>query len=124
MGANSKRIIMKKKIFSITKKDFTVQTFRAGGKGGQHQNKTDSGVRIIHKDSGAVGESRTHASQYQNKKEAIDRLTKTSKFRLWILRRANEIAQGATIEEQIDKMMHPKNLKVEVKEQGRWRTEK
>lgn len=36
----------KKLLFSLNKKDFTVQTFKAGGPGGQHQNKTDSAVRI------------------------------------------------------------------------------
>lgn len=49
---------MKELLFSLTKKDFRIETFRSGGKGGQHQNKTDSGVRIVHLESGAVGESR------------------------------------------------------------------
>ena len=65
---------MKKELlFSITKKDFEVQTFRSGGKGGQHQNKTDSGVRIIHRASGAVGESRSERSQLVNKRLALKR---------------------------------------------------
>ena len=42
-------------LFSLTKNDFELQFFRAGGKGGQKQNKTSSGCRIIHKESGAVG---------------------------------------------------------------------
>lgn len=49
--------------FSVTIKDCTVQTFRSGGKGGQNQNKRDTGVRIIHRPSGAVGESRQHRTQ-------------------------------------------------------------
>jgi len=36
----------KELLFSLTKKDFRVDTFRAGGKGGQKQNKTNSGVRV------------------------------------------------------------------------------
>jgi len=44
----------KEKLFSITKKDLEIQTFCSGGLGGQHQNKTASGVRIIHRASGAV----------------------------------------------------------------------
>lgn len=58
----------------ITKKDFRVDTFRSGGKGGQHQNKTETGVRITHLESGLVGESRSHRSQDQNKTEAFKRL--------------------------------------------------
>ena len=29
-------------LFTLTKKDFEMQTFRSGGKGGQHQNKVDN----------------------------------------------------------------------------------
>ena len=61
-------------LFSITKDDFTIQTFRSGGKGGQNQNKRETGVRIIHNDSGARGESRNHRTQLANKKEAFRRL--------------------------------------------------
>jgi protein subunit release factor B len=114
---------MKKKLLSITRKDFDIQTFRSGGKGGQHQNTTDSGVRIIHRDSGAVGESRNHKSQHQNKKEALARLTASSKFRIWVNRRAHEIITGETIEQEVDRMMQPENLKIEVRENGKW-TEK
>ena len=49
---------MKELLFSITKDDFRVDTFRSGGKGGQNQNKVESGVRIVHVASGAIGESR------------------------------------------------------------------
>lgn len=38
----------KELLFSITKKDFKVDTFRCGGKGGQNQNKVESGARITH----------------------------------------------------------------------------
>jgi len=48
---------MKNKLFSLTKKDFDIQTFRAGGKGGQKQNKISSGVRIIHRESGELLEN-------------------------------------------------------------------
>lgn len=67
--------------FSVTLKDCTVQTFRAGGKGGQNQNKRDSGVRIIHRDSGARGEARDQRSQLQNKRAAFRRMIETSEFK-------------------------------------------
>ena len=74
----------KKLAFSITAKDLRVDTFRSGGKGGQHQNKTNSGVRITHDASGAVGESREHREQLQNKKAAFTRMTETKEFKSWI----------------------------------------
>lgn len=115
----------KKKILTITKKDLTIQTFRSGGKGGQHQNKTDSGVRIIHKESKAVGECRNNKSQHVNKKEAFIRLTNSPKFKLWLNRRIYEIGDGKTIEEKVDEQMDSKNLKIEGKDdKGRWESTK
>ena len=112
---------MKKKILTISKKDFTIQTFRSGGKGGQHQNKTDSGVRIIHNESKAVGECRNNKSQHVNKKEAFKRLTNNPKFKLWLNRRIYEIGDGKTIEEKVDEQMNSKNLKIEKRnDEGKW----
>ena len=53
-----------------------VETFRSGGKGGQHQNVTDSGVRLTHLPSGTVAVSRRLRSQYRNKKAAVRALRK------------------------------------------------
>jgi protein subunit release factor B len=112
---------VKELLFSVTKKDLEIQTFRAGGKGGQHQNKTDSGVRIIHRDSGAVGESRSERSQHRNKKIALKRLVDSAKFKLWLNRKAYEINKGKNIEKMIEETMIPENLKIEVKnDQGKW----
>ena len=44
--------------------------------------KTNSGVRIIHNLSGAVSESRSEKSQYQNKKNALRMLTSHIKFKV------------------------------------------
>jgi protein subunit release factor A len=51
-----------------------VDTFRAGGKGGQHQNTTESGVRLVHRPSGLRVESRTERSQHRNRQRALARL--------------------------------------------------
>ena len=51
-----------------------VETFRSGGKGGQHQNTTDSGVRLIHEPTGVRAESRSDRSQHRNKQLALERL--------------------------------------------------
>ncbi|HCR03892.1 MAG TPA: peptide chain release factor-like protein [Gemmatimonadetes bacterium] len=57
-------------------KQCRVQTFRSGGKGGQHQNTADSGVRIIHEPTGLRAASRGERSQYRNKEIALERLRK------------------------------------------------
>jgi ribosome-associated protein len=51
-----------------------VQTFRAGGPGGQHQNVTDSAVRLVHRPTGVTVTSRAQRSQYLNKTDALRRL--------------------------------------------------
>ena len=51
-----------------------VETFRSGGKGGQHQNTTDSGVRLVHLPTGIAVEARRSRSQARNKADALKRL--------------------------------------------------
>ena len=51
-----------------------VETFMSGGKGGQHQNRTESGVRLVHIPTGVVVTSREERSQYRNKSIALRRL--------------------------------------------------
>jgi peptide chain release factor 1 len=51
----------------IREEDVRTDTFSAGGPGGQHQNKTQSGVRLVHIPTGVVAESRTERSQHKNK---------------------------------------------------------
>lgn len=51
-----------------------VETFRAGGPGGQHQNTTESGVRITHEPTGTVVTARESRSQHRNRKTALERL--------------------------------------------------
>jgi len=73
---------MRRRILSVTVHDCEVQHFRAGGKGGQNQNKRDTGTRIIHHPSGARGEARDERSQLQNKRLAFRRMVESPAFQL------------------------------------------
>ncbi len=104
----------KELLFSVTKKDFTIQPFKGSGPGGQHRNKNATACRIIHEDSGARGESQEHKSFQQNRKEAFRRLVSTKEFKSWHKRKCAELLTS-TAERQawVDNAMHESKLSVE-----------
>lgn len=68
----------KELLMSLSKEngDFIVEPYKGSGKGGQHRNKTMSGCRIKHPDSGSVAECCSERSFYQNRSKAFKKTYK------------------------------------------------
>ncbi len=74
----------------IRPEDLKRDTFRSGGPGGQHQNKTESGVRYTHIPTGIAAESRTERSQHKNDHMAL-MLLKAKLYRMEEQKRKAEV---------------------------------
>lgn len=104
----------KKLLFSLTKKDFVVQTFCTGGPGGQHKNAKQNGVRIIHPASGARAEHRDGRDQCRNRSAAFTKLMNNETFKNWHKAEvARRTGLGIYIERRVDEAMLDHNLRVE-----------
>ena len=107
-------------LFSVTKKDLILEYFSGTGAGGQHRNKCQNSCRCKHPASGAVGSCQDQRSKIQNTKIAFRRMVQSKEFQDWLkIESARAMGQLSEINDQVDKEL-TRNIKVEVKEHGRW----
>ncbi|MDR1753370.1 MAG: peptide chain release factor 1 [Eubacterium sp.] len=81
----------------INPSDLEFQTFRSSGAGGQHINKTESAIRIIHRPSGLVVECQEERSQHKNKDKAMKMLY-SKLYEVKINEQTNKIAAERKIQ--------------------------
>ncbi len=108
-------------LFSITKKDLQIEFFSGTGAGGQYRNKHQNCVRIKHTDSGVIVTGQSNRNRQANIREALRNLVNHPRFKLWHNQKVQEALAGKTLEQVVDEMMKPENLKIECRdERGSW----
>lgn len=88
----------------FTPQELRIETFRSGGPGGQHQNTTDSGVRITHLPTGVSAQSTDERSQHRNRRVALDRLE--ARF---LLKREEDVARNKADQNRLHRQLERGN---------------
>lgn len=107
--------------FKVTWKDCSWEFSGSSGAGGQNVNKRATKVRCIHRASGAQATCQIHREQHRNRVEAFKMMAQTPEFRKWArIEAARRAGKAIDIDEAVRQAMHPRNIEVEGKKDGKW----
>ena len=108
-------------LFSVTKKDLVIEWYNCPGAGGQHKNKHANACRLKHPASGASAQCQDGRERPNNLKTAFRRLINTHEFKMWQNRMASELMANESVEQSVERMMSPENIRTEIKDGGKWK---
>jgi protein subunit release factor B len=108
-------------LFSVTAADCSWSFSHGQGAGGQARNKSLTAVHCTHKASGATAYSQDGRSQKDNKSDAFVKMCNTQVFKDWHRRECwKKLGVLDEIERAVESGMHPHNLRMEVRQDGKW----
>lgn len=110
----------REKVFSVNIKDCRVDNFTVGGNGGGGKDTSNTGVRVTHAASGAVGKATDTRSGIKNRALAFRRMAESKTFQAWARLEVARLGGRPSIEAQVEAAMTPDNLKIEVHTAQGW----
>lgn len=113
--------IARRLAFSVTIHDCRVDTFTVGGNGGGGKDTSNTGVRVTHEASGAMGRAVDTRSQAKNKSLAFRRMAESKEFQAWARLEASRLSGTKSVETLVDEAMAPANLWVEEFDGDLWK---
>ncbi len=109
----------RKPVLTLTKDDFIVSYFTAGGPGGGGKDTSNTACRITHKETGLMAKAQEHRSQRQNKIAAFTRLIE--QLKPWLKRKHyQKVTNSIMAEDWVEQQMAGENIITEVKVENRW----
>ncbi len=99
--------------------EIEITVYRASGPGGQHRNKTESAVRILHPPSGVIVVATEHRSQLRNRALAMERLIERLRRLNHRPKRRRKTRRPASAEEDRLRRKKLQSLKKKLRRSGR-----
>jgi len=114
--------IERRLLLSVTIDNCVTQAFTVGGPGGGGKDTSNTGVRVIHEPSGAVGRAQESRSQLTNKQKAFYRMASSDKFVAWVKQEAARQQGQVSIDAKVEAELARDKLKVEYRTAKGWET--
>lgn len=108
----------------VNRKDLEITYYNPPGNGGQAKNKTMNGVHMKHPPSGVMYSDHSTRSKIDNERAALAKISKDPRFIKWVrVENAKLGVSASEIHRRVEEQINPKNIRIEVLVDGKWKKE-